>query len=142
VESRFWEARAGRAFVGLMATGSDIVEELERFCAERDVRAAWISVLGAVSHAAYRYFDQETKEYLDLASDTHHEIVSFIGNISILDGKPFLHAHASFADRDGNTVGGHLVRGCTAFVAEVTIREMTDVDLVRTPDELTGLNLW
>jgi predicted DNA-binding protein with PD1-like motif len=142
VATRFWEARAGRAFVGRLATGSDLVEELERFCAERDIRAAWVSVVGAVSHAAYRYFDQEAKQYRDLASDTHHEIVSFIGNISMLDDKPFLHAHGSFADADGQAVGGHLSRGCTVFVAEVTIREMTDVDLVRTPDELTGLNLW
>lgn len=142
MESRFWEAHAGRAFAGRLATGSDLVEELERFSAARDIRAAWISVLGAVSHAAYRYFDQETKRYLDLSSDTHHEIVSFLGNISLLDGKPFLHAHASFADRGGVTVGGHLVRGCTVFVAEVTIREMSDIELVRTPDELTGLNLW
>ena len=142
MESRFWEAHAGRAFVGRLATGSDIVEELERFCAERDVRAAWISALGAVSHATYRYFDQEKKDYLDLASDMHHEIVGFIGNISILDGKPFLHAHATFADREGNTVGGHLIRGCTVFLAEVTIREMTGVELERTPDEVTGLNVW
>jgi predicted DNA-binding protein with PD1-like motif len=142
VEPRFWEASAGRAFVGRLATGSDLVEELERFCAERDIRAAWVSVLGAVSHAAYAYLDQEQKKYLDLASDTHHEITSFVGNISILDGKPFLHAHASFADRNGATVGGHLIRGCTVFVGEVTIREMTGVDLVRTPDEVTGLNLW
>ncbi len=137
-----WEAHAGRAFAGRLATGSDLVEELERFCAERDIRAAWISVLGAVSHAAYSYLEQDKKEYLDLESDTHHEIVSFIGNISTLDGKPFLHAHASFADRNGATVGGHLRRGCSVWVAEVTIREMTGVDLVRTPDEVTGLNLW
>jgi predicted DNA-binding protein with PD1-like motif len=142
VGSQFWEAGAGRAFIGRLATGSDIVEELERFCAERDVRAAWISALGAVSHAAYRYFDQEKKDYLDLASDTHHEIVGFIGNISMLDGKPFLHAHATFADREGNAVGGHLIRGCTVFLAEVTIREMTGVELERTPDEVTGLNVW
>ena len=142
MESKFWEARAGRAFVGRLATGSDLVDELERFCAERGIGAAWVSVLGAVTRAVYRYFDQETKQYLDLASDTHHEIVSFIGNISILDGMPFLHAHASFGDRAGSTVGGHLVRGCTVFLAEVTIREMSDVELVRTPDELTGLNVW
>jgi uncharacterized protein len=142
VESRFWEARAGRAFVGRLATGSDLVGELERFCAERDIRAAWISVVGAVSQASYAYYDQEAKRYLDLSSDTHHEITSFVGNISTLKGEPFLHAHASFADRDGATVGGHLMRGCTVWVAEVTIREMTGVDLVRTPDEVTGLNLW
>jgi predicted DNA-binding protein with PD1-like motif len=142
MDSRFWEARAGRAFVGRLAAGSDLVEELERFCAERGIGAAWVSVVGAVSHASFAYYEQADHRYLDLSSDTHHEITSFVGNVSIRDGKPFLHAHATFADRDGASLGGHLLRGCTVFVAEVTIREMSDVELVRHPDEVTGLSLW
>jgi predicted DNA-binding protein with PD1-like motif len=140
--SRFWEATAGRAFVGRLATGSDLVEQLEQFCAERDVRAAWVSVIGAVSHAAFAYFEQDERRYLELSSATHHEITGFVGNISIRDGRPFLHAHATFADREGASVGGHLLPGCTVFAAEVTIREMSDVELVRTPDEVSGLSLW
>jgi predicted DNA-binding protein with PD1-like motif len=58
------------------------------------------------------------------------------------DEKPFLHAHATFAERHGGALGGHLLPGCTVFVGEVQIREMTGVDLTRTPDELTGLALW
>jgi len=58
------------------------------------------------------------------------------------DGRQFLHAHADFSARDGSTVGGHLLPGCVVWVGEVTIREMTDVELVRTPDEVTGLALW
>jgi predicted DNA-binding protein with PD1-like motif len=142
MESRFWEARAGRAFVGRLATGSDLVEELERFCAERGIGAAWVSVVGAISHASFAYYEQAEHQYRELSSDTHHEITSFVGNISIRDEKPFLHAHASFADRDGSSLGGHLLPGCTVFVAEVTIREMSDVELVRHPDEVTGLSLW
>jgi uncharacterized protein len=142
VASRFWEARAGRAFVGRLETGSDLVDEIERFCAEREIRAAWVSVVGAVSHTAYAYYEQTEKRYLELSSDEHHELTSFVGNISMRDGRPFLHAHASFADREGRTVGGHLLPGCTVFVGEVTIREMSDVELERTPDEVTGLSLW
>jgi predicted DNA-binding protein with PD1-like motif len=142
MESRFWEAHAGRAFVGRLTTGSDLVEELERFCAQREIRAGWVTVVGAVSHASFAYYEQAEHRYLELSSDTHHEIISFVGNISIRDEKPFLHAHATFADREGASLGGHLLRGCTVFVAEVTIREMSDVELVRHPDEVTGLSLW
>jgi predicted DNA-binding protein with PD1-like motif len=142
MESRFWEARAGRAFVGRLATGSDLVEELERFCAQRGIGAAWVSVVGAVSHASFAYYEQTEHQYRELSSDTHHEITSFVGNVSIRDGKQFLHAHAAFADRAGSSLGGHLLRGCTVFVAEVTIREMSDVELVRRPDDVTGLSLW
>ena len=70
------------------------------------------------------------------------EIVGFIGNVSLRDDRPFLHAHATFADASGGTVGGHLTRGCEVFMAEVMIREITGVTLVRTFDEATGLAIW
>ena len=139
---RFWEASAGRALVGRLETGDDLVEEIERLCADRDIRAAWVSVIGAVRRAAFAYYDQDEHRYLGLTSDEHHEISGFIGNISIRDGLPFLHAHATFCARSGAAVGGHLVKGCEVFAAEVTIREMTDVVLERTPDEASGLALW
>ena len=142
MSARFWEAHAGRAFVGRLDTGDDLVAEIEAFCAERDVRAAWVSVVGAVQRAAFAYYEQDERQYLELGSDTHHEITGFVGNVSLRDGRPFLHAHATFCDREGSAVGGHLLRGSEVWAAEITIREMTDVELVRTPDELTGLALW
>jgi len=139
---RFWEASAGRVWVGRLETGDDLVEEIERVCAEHDVRAAWVSAIGAVKHASFAYYEQQEHRYLELASSEHHEIIGFVGNISMRDDRPFLHAHATFASRSGAAVGGHLVSGCEVFVAEVTIREMTGVELIRTPDEVTGLALW
>lgn|SRR5438093_3571474 len=139
---RFWEASAGRTFVGRLEIGDDLVESIERFCAERDVRAAWVNAIGAVKHASFAYYEQDEQRYLELESDQHHEIVGFVGNISIRDQKPFLHAHATFASRSGAAVGGHLLHGCQVFAAEITIREMTGVELVRHPDEVSGLALW
>jgi len=139
---RLWEASAGRAFVGRLETGDDLVEEIEHLCAEYEVRAAWVSVVGAVRRASFAYYDQEDRRYLELDSDEHHEITGFVGNISVRDGRAFLHAHATFCARNGSAVGGHLLPGCDVFAAEVTIREMTGVELIRTPDEVSGLSLW
>ena len=136
------EATPGRELVGRLATGSDLVAEIERICAERNITAAWVSVIGAVSHASYAYYHQTDHRYLEMASDAHHEIVGFIGNVSLRDGMPFLHAHGTFADEHGACVGGHLMRGITVFASEFTIRELTGVELVRTFDEETGLALW
>jgi predicted DNA-binding protein with PD1-like motif len=138
----FQELSAGRGFVGRLETGADLVDEIERFCAEQGVLAAQVTVIGAVRRAAFAYYEQEAHEYRPLASDTHHEIVGFTGNVSLRDDRPFLHAHATFADADGATVGGHLLRGCEVFAAEVMIREVSGVTLVRMPDEETGLALW
>jgi len=142
MSARLWEASPGRIWVGRLATGDDLVDEIERVCSEKEVRAAWVSALGAVKHASFAYYEQDERRYLELGSDEHHEITGFVGNISIRDDRPFLHAHATFAARNGETVGGHLLHGCEVFVAEITIREMTGVELVRTPDEVTGLALW
>ena len=142
MRSKFWEAKAGRAFAGRLPAGCDLVEEIERFCLEREITAAQVTVIGAVRRARYAYYEQGDHRYRELASDAHHEIVGFVGNISLRDDKPFLHAHATFADAEGATVGGHLIRGVEVFAAEVMIRELGDVSLVRLPDEETGLALW
>jgi uncharacterized protein len=139
---RFWEASAGRAFVGRLDTGSDMVSEIERFCAEQSILAAQVTVIGAVRSARYAYYEQTDHRYLELASSTHHEIVGFVGNVSMRENRPFLHAHATFADASGATVGGHLLPGCEVFAAEIMIRELGDVSLVRRHDEETGLALW
>ena len=139
---RFWEATAGRAFVGRLETGSDLVKEIERFCAEHGIMAGQVTVIGAVRHASYAYYEQDDHRYRELASTSHHEIVGFVGNVSLRDDKPFLHAHATFADADGLTVGGHLLPGCEVFAGEVMIRELGGVSLVRQPDAATGLALW
>lgn len=142
MSTRFWEASPGRAFVGRLATGSDLVDEIERHCAEQGITAAQVTVIGAVRRARYAYYEQGDHRYLELASDTHHEVVGFTGNVSLRDDRPFLHAHATFADSDGACVGGHLLRGTEVFAAEVMIRELGGVSLVRIADEETGLALW
>ena len=138
----FQELKAGRGFVGRLETGSDLVDDLERFCAAQGVVAAQVTVIGAVRRAAYAYYEQHDRRYRELGSETHHEIVGFTGNISLRDDRPFLHAHATFADASGACVGGHLLRGCEVFVAEVMIREISGVELVRHADPSTGLALW
>jgi uncharacterized protein len=138
----FQEAHAGRAFVGRLETGADLVESIEHFCAEQGVMAAQVTVIGAVRRARYAYYEQHDRRYRELESHTHHEIAGFVGNISLRDDRPFLHAHATFADAEGATVGGHCLRGIEVFAAEVMLRELGGVDLVRRPDEETGLALW
>jgi len=142
MSTRFWEATAGRAFAGRLATGSDLVEEIERYCAEQGITAAQVTVVGAVRRACYAYYEQHDRRYRELESREHHEIAGFVGNVSLRDDRPFLHAHATFADAAGATVGGHLLRGTEVFAAEVMIRELGGVSLVRLHDEETGLTLW
>ena len=71
------------------------------------------------------------------------EILSLIGNISLKDDKPFVHAHITLADQEGRAWGGHLAEGTKVFAGEFVIQEyLTEKPLVRHLDEETGLFLW
>lgn len=124
-------------------TGSDLIDSLTEFAAERDIRSASVTFLGAVRHAALRYYDQDQKDYRDFAIDNHLEVLSGVGNISVLDGSPFVHAHAAFADADGKAYGGHINRGTEVFALEATLWELEGgLAPIRELDEVTGLFLW
>jgi hypothetical protein len=125
-----------------LETGSDVVEEITRFAVDNHLRAAWLSFLGAVRRASLRYYDQEAREYRDFTIDRHLEVLSGVGNISMLDGRPFLHAHAAFADDAGAAFGGHLNIGCEVWSIEVRLEQLHGEPPVRAFDEPTGLNLW
>ena len=123
-------------------TGADIVATLTTYAIDNGIAVAWFTYLGAVSCASLRYFDQDAKEYLDFAMDRHLEVLSGVGNVSLLDGKPFVHTHAAFSDRDGNAFGGHLNEGCLVWALEVRLEELVGDTPVREPDDCTGLALW
>jgi predicted DNA-binding protein with PD1-like motif len=125
-----------------LATGGDIIESVTEYAADHDIGAASLSFLGAVRRASLRYYDQDAKRYVDFDVDKHLEIVAGVGNISVLDGSPFVHAHAAFADDSGAAYGGHVNSGTEVFACEVTLSELEGIAPVRRLDETTGLMLW
>ena len=125
-----------------LPVGADIVRTITEFAAEHGIDKAWVTYLGAVRRASLRYYDQDAKVYRDFDIDQHLEVLSGVGNISLLDGKPFLHTHAAFGDADGRAFGGHLNEGCEAFLIEARIEELDGDALLREFDEETGLAPW
>jgi len=100
-----------------------------------------VSGIGALKDAAIGYYDQEAHEYRTVEIDRPIEIANLTGNVSIRDGRPFLHAHATLADSQGMVRGGHLNRG-TVFAAEVSIQELLGRPPSRSLDPVTDLFLW
>jgi len=120
---------------------SDLVQFITRIAEKRGITAASFTAIGAVKHAKLGFYDQENRKYREITIDTPHEIASCIGNISLKDGKPFVHVHAVLAGEDGNAKAGHLIEAIV-FAAEVHLRELVGAKLERKRDEVTGLSLW
>ena len=137
-----YEFEQGPVHLVRLATGDDVLEGITEYATRNGIRAASVTFLGAVSRAALRYYDQEDKAYRDFEIDEHLEVVAGVGNVSILDGAPFVHIHCALADSAGRAFGGHVNVGTTVFALEVAITELIGDPPVREPDDCTGLTLW
>jgi len=136
------EYKFKQTVVGQFRLGTDLLEELTRLAQERNIRSGRIQGIGATTHAVVAYYDQTAKKYLPMEFKGGMEILNLHGNISIRDGKPFVHAHLLLGDREGNIFGGHLMPGTKLWACEVFIDEFDGEDLIRGLEEKTGLFLW
>ena len=133
----------GRSFLGRLAKGDDLLRSLEKLCQEHNITLGEVRALGAVSRARVGYYDQEKREYHFLEMDQPLEILALVGNVSLNEGQPMVHAHVTLADNAGRTFGGHLGEGTPVFACEFAIYErLADQALTRQYDPETGLTLW
>jgi predicted DNA-binding protein with PD1-like motif len=131
----------GRNFIVRAKHDSDIITFLTSVAKKQRITTATFSVIGALKWAKLGFYDQDKHEYLENFLSTPQEIATCVGNISTKEGKPFVHAHAVLADKNGNAKGGHLLEG-KVFAAEVHLFELVGEKLVRENDAVTGLSLW
>ncbi len=135
------QTEAKRVIFSRMEPGEDVLETIETVAAEYGVKSGQVHLIGAISGAKLGYFNIKANEYRDFFVDDDVEVVSCMGNISMLDGKPLVHAHMIVADEAGKCYGGHLMRGCkVSATIELVITEIS-TELKRARDERTGLNL-
>lgn len=136
------EFKPGRLFVGRLPYGKDLIQSVEYFCKSSSIQMATFSLIGAVSSYTIGAYDQKQQVYVTETEKACLEIVNCIGNISLMDEKPFVHAHIVLGDEKGNTMGGHLFSETILFAGEISLQELVGTPLERAYDERTGLNLW
>lgn len=126
-------------YFGRYEENEDLVEALLKFCNENKIETGIFSIIGAVKSSSFSFYDQKQKKYLQMDLDEEAEILNCTGNISLKDGKSFIHVHITLGDREGRAYGGHLV-AAKVFAAEIYLKKF-DKTVHRKPDKSTGLNL-
>jgi uncharacterized protein len=133
----------GRRIMGRLAKGGDLLGALEKYCQELNITLGEVTAIGAVTKARVGYYDQAAQKYQFLEFNQPLEIISLMGNVSLKDGKPFVHAHITLGGDKGQALGGHLAEGTIVFAGEFILQEYhSDQTLVRQLDKATGLFLW
>jgi len=137
----FRKLDVGRIFLVRAVHDSEIINFVTELAKKNAIMTAIFTAIGSLKCAKLGFYDQEKHEYLETLLLAPQEIASCIGNISIKEGEPFVHAHAVLAAHDGNTKAGHLLEG-KVFAAEIQLTELIGEKLVRKNDAVTGLSLW
>jgi hypothetical protein len=131
-----------RTLMERLPQGADLYDEITKIVQRENIRLGRLHAIGATTHAVVAFYDQDLKKYLPIEFPGGLEILNLQGNVSMRDGKPFVHAHILLSDRSGAVYGGHLLQGTKLFACELVIDELEGPELVRVSDEPTGLFLW
>ncbi|MFH1034702.1 MAG: PPC domain-containing DNA-binding protein [Pseudomonadota bacterium] len=133
----------GQRIMGRLPKDGDLLAELTKVCQEAGITLGGVRAIGAVTKARIGYYDQASRVYEFLELNQDLEILALMGNVSLKDGQPFVHAHVTLGDAQGRAFGGHLVEGCQIFACEFEIEQYaSQAPLERVWDEPTGLMLW
>lgn len=110
----------------------DLKAELDAFARQSSLEAACIvTCVGSLSRAVLRFAGQSQASI----REDKFEIVSLTGTLS----QHGSHYHICLADSTGQTVGGHLLKGCLVYTtAEIVLGILPHLSFKREFDETTG----
>jgi predicted DNA-binding protein with PD1-like motif len=133
----------GNQIVLRIDRGEEVMETLIKLCEKEKIRLGSIVGLGAADYLVMGLYDVEKQQFSEIKLEIPLEITSIIGNITEMDGKPYLHLHINASDANGHTYGGHLKAVRISGTSEIFVT-VVDGHVGREKDTLTntGLNLF
>lgn len=129
-----------RTFAVVFETGDEFIAGLTGFAKENNLAASHFTAIGTFRDARLAYFQIEEKEYKPIPVNEQVEVLALIGNITLYDGEPKVHAHVVVGRPDGTVLGGHILEAHVRPTLEVMIVE-TASHLQRTFNPEIGLPL-
>lgn len=139
-------ANLGRTFVIRLEDGDILHESIEKFAAEKGIKAASLIVLGGADKGSTivvgpKEGRAEKVEPMDHILDETYEITGTGTIFPNAEGKPVLHMHIA-AGRGDQTITGCARKGVKVWhVMEVILTELTDTTASRKLHPPTGFEL-
>jgi predicted DNA-binding protein with PD1-like motif len=83
----------GNEHVLVFEPGEKVLETLNTYLIQYDITGARFTAIGGFSHVQIEYYNVQTKQYEPRDVNEQVEVISLIGDVALVDGKPFVHAH-------------------------------------------------
>lgn len=120
--------------------GEEVIESLNKFIREENVRAGSVTGIGAADHIEAGLYSTKKKAYDSKTFEGDFEITNFSGNIATMNGEHYLHMHITFADKNLKAYGGHLNKAIISGACEIVV-DVIDATIERKLDENVKLNI-
>ena len=119
--------------------GEEVIASLVSACVKHKIASGIITGIGALSEAEV-IAGTSTEQLKPLLKKFTGpiEIASAVGNVSLKEGKPYVHLHAALGLSDHSCIAGHLVSGKISLVGEFFIQEAGE-SLLRKNDAKIGM---
>jgi len=127
-------------YVIRLERGERIVESLTGFCRQKRITAASFQGLGTCRQAELGFFHRRSRRYKFRTFPQDFEIASLLGNVSVFQGKPLIHAHIVLGGSDFTAKTGHLKEAEVLATCEIVLVPMKRA-LARKIDRASGLSL-
>jgi hypothetical protein len=112
-----------RTFALVLQTGDEVMATLMSFANEHRLHASHFSAIGACSDAVVAYFDWAAKRYREIPIREQTEVLSLVGDITVDEDRPKIHAHIVLGKSDGTAHGGHLMAAHVRPTLEIVLTE-------------------
>jgi predicted DNA-binding protein with PD1-like motif len=113
--------RGHKVFLVVFNRGDDVLSGLTAFAEKNNITFAHFTGMGALSSTRIGCYDRAKEMYHIIPVKGQAETVSFIGNITLFNGKPIVHVHLAVSQSDGLVHGGHLFQGIVWPTLEIMV---------------------
>lgn len=104
--------------------GENIIDCLIEVSEKESIKLGHFTGIGAVKEIEAGLFDPDEKLYIHKKYKGKYELGSLTGNITLFEGKPYIHAHGTWSDVDGKTYGGHISEAIVSVAGEIFITKI------------------
>jgi predicted DNA-binding protein with PD1-like motif len=129
-----------RTYAVIFAAGDEVIEGLMDYATKQRLQASQFTGVGAFKELTVGFFNVASKKYDEILINEQVEVLSMIGDVTLKDGAPQLHAHVVVGKADATAHGGHLLRAIVRPTLEIVLVESPHY-LRRIRDPQTGLAL-
>lgn len=121
--------------------GDRIKENIMKFCCDNKIEAGYFSGIGAGEMFDLAVYRKKIEGYKSKKIKGEYEITSLMGDVTLKEGKPFIHIHITLASDNMKSFGGHLNEGIITATGEIFFTVIKEAKIKRKLNEEVNIYL-